>query len=93
MVESSCAVPFTRGKTYLVYASRMGDSDFLQANACGRTGALTSAGNDLEALGAPIDQLSDTGGPDIHLFAAMVAGTTAFVLLVTTLASFLRQRS
>ncbi len=82
IVESSCAVPFARGKTYLVYASRVGDGDFLKANACGRTGALAGAGEDLEALGAPIDELSDTGGPDIHLFAAMVAGTTAFLLLV-----------
>ncbi len=93
MVENTCAVPFTRGETYLVYASRMGDSDFLQANACGRTGALASAGEDLEALGPPTGQLPDTGGPGVHPLGLMVVGTITFLLLVAALASSLRQRS
>ncbi len=93
MVENSCAVPFARGKTYLVYASRVGDGGFLQANACGGTGTLASAGEDLEALGPATDQLPETGGPAVQPLGASVVGTTAFLLLVATLASSLRQRS
>ena len=63
IVESSCAVPFVRGSTYLVYASRVRDGDFLQANACGRTGVLASAREDVQALGPATEQLPDTGGP------------------------------
>lgn len=79
MVESSCAVPFTRGKTYLVYASR--DAGFLKANACGGTGSLTSVGKDLEALGPPTDLLPNTGGPAVHLLDATLVGASAFLLL------------
>ncbi len=93
MVENTCAVPFTRGETYLVYASRVGDGDFLQANACGGTGTLASAGEDLEALGPATDQLPDTGGPAVQPLGAMVVGTTALLLLVATLASSPRRRS
>lgn len=50
MVDNSCAVDFTHGHTYLVYALRVGDSGFLQATACGRTGTLVNVGEDLEAL-------------------------------------------
>ena len=93
MVGNTCAVPFAQGKTYLVYASRVEDGGFLQANACGGTGTLASAGEDLEALGPATEQLSDTGGPGIHLLGAMVVGTTACLLLVATLASSQRRRS
>ncbi len=57
------------------------------------TGTLANAGEDLEALEPPTDQLPDTGGPAIHPLGAMVVGTTAFLLLVAALASSLRQRS
>ena len=85
-VESSCAVPFARGSTYLVYASRIGESDFLQANTCGRTGVLAGVEEDLEALGPATEQLPDTGGPALPMSDAMVFGTTVFLALVATLA-------
>lgn len=93
MVESSCAVPFALDKPYLVYASRVEDGGFLVANACGGTGTLTNAGEDLEALGPPTERLPETGGPAVHPLGLMVVGTITFLLLVAALASSLRQRS
>lgn len=92
IVESSCAVPFARGKTYLVYASRVEDGNFLQANACGRTGALASVGADLEALGPATDHLPGTGGSDLRLLGVILVGTFVFLPLVATLAGALPAR-
>ena len=92
VVESSCAVPFTLGKTYLVYASRTGDSGILQANACGGTGTLASLGEDLETLGPAEDHLPDTGGPGVRLREAIIVGTSVLLLLVAALATSLRRR-
>ncbi len=83
-VESSCAVPFALGKTYLVYASRTGGGDFLQANACGGTGVLASAKGDLAALGPATDQLPGTGGFDVP--GAVVLRTALLLVIVATLA-------
>jgi hypothetical protein len=89
MVENTCAVPFTQGKTYLVYASRMEDSDFLQANACGRTGTLTSAEEDVEALGPATDQLPDTGGPGVS--DALAVGITVILVIALVGAAAARE--
>lgn len=85
MAISSCAVDFTKGQSYLVYASRSGDDEFLQANVCGRTGSLTSAKEDLASLGPPGGELPDTGGPDWSrpsLFAALGGAAVVFSVAV-----------
>lgn len=80
---SSCAVDFTRGETYLVYASRTENGGFLQANACGRTGPLENAEKDLKTLGAPSGELPDTGGPGwSRLSVLAVFGVVAFAVSV-----------
>ena len=47
--ESSCAYPFEKGESYLVYASRYEDGYWVEG--CGRTTALAGAGEDLRAPG------------------------------------------
>ncbi len=61
--SSSCAYPFQKGERYLVYASRYEDGFWVEG--CGGTTSLADAGEDLRALGAPADRLTDTGGPPL----------------------------
>jgi hypothetical protein len=51
---SRCAVGFEVGQQYLVYCYASSDPEAsLQTSGCTRSGALSSAGADLAALGAP----------------------------------------
>lgn len=61
VVISSCAYVFEKGERYLVYAHRYKDG--FQTDICSKTVSLENAAKDLQALGAPVDRLSDTGGP------------------------------
>ncbi len=69
VTESSCAYPFEKGENYLVYANRYEDG--FRVESCSGTAPLDDAGEDLRALGAPADRLTETGG----LPLASVLGT------------------
>lgn len=60
---SSCAFPFVKGESYLVYAYRYEDG--FQVDGCGGTVTLADADKDLRVLGTPADRLTDTGGPPL----------------------------
>lgn len=74
---SDCAVDITKGKSYLVFASRLGGEDFLTANACGNTATLAGAEDDLEPIGPPDRELPETGG-----FPASLTGIIAVAILL-----------
>jgi hypothetical protein len=73
--SSSCAYPFQKGERYLVYASRYEDGFWVEG--CGRTTSLADAGEDLRALGAPADRLTDTGGPPLPAVGGAVVALLA----------------
>ena len=68
----NCYNLFEEGETYLVYASRAKeDGAPLKNVGCGETKPLAAAETDLRTLGAPADELPETGGPAL----LPVAGT------------------
>jgi hypothetical protein len=71
VTESSCAYPFEKGENYLVYANRYEDG--FRVEPCSGTGSLADAGEDLWALGAPTDRLTETGGPPLVSVLGAVA--------------------
>ena len=61
---ANCYNIFEEGEAYLVYASRAkGDDAPLKNVGCGETKPLAGAEPDLRLLGAPADELPETGGP------------------------------
>ncbi len=62
---ASCGLDFDKGKSYLVFAYRSGDAGDapLGTDLCSATRPLSDVGDAPRALGLPVDQLPDTGGP------------------------------
>jgi hypothetical protein len=86
VTESSCAYPFEKGENYLVYADRYEDG--FRVEPCSGTAPLDDAGEDLRALGAPADRLTDTGGPPLP---AIVGAALALLAAATLAARSLRR--
>ena len=85
-VESSCAYSFSKGESYLVYATRYENG--FRVEACSGTKTLAGADKDLEALGPPIDRLTDTGGTPLPLVGVLAA---AFLISAGTLFRWARR--
>ena len=79
-VESSCAYSFSKGESYLVYATRYEDG--FQVEPCSGTASLDDAGEDVRVLNASVERLTDTGGPPLAgVLVAAVAGLLSAGLL------------
>lgn len=79
-VSSSCAYVFEKGERYLIYASRYEGG--LQTGACDRTTPLANAEKDLQSLGPPADQLTDTGGPPLLAVGGLLLAATGALSLL-----------
>jgi len=60
--SAACGFPFVQGKTYLVYAVH-DDADPMRVSLCSRTALLEDAGEDIEFLGRPSNELDAPTGP------------------------------
>ncbi|MBA3425334.1 MAG: hypothetical protein H0U04_12535 [Rubrobacter sp.] len=93
---ASCGLDFDKGKSYLVFAYRSGDTGDapLGTDLCSATGPLTDVEAAPRVLGPPINQLPDTGGPEPAQAPASraVAAVASVALIALAGALILRQR-
>ena len=77
---SSCAYPFAKDESYLVYATRYEDG--FRVEPCSGTAPLTDAKADLQVLDSSSDQLPETGGPGLPALLAPAVGLASAGLLL-----------
>ena len=70
--RAACGVNFEKNEKYLVYAFKNQGDENLRTNLCTRTRPLTTADDDLNALGAPVFEAPRQDGivqldPNIHI--------------------------
>ena len=74
---NSCAYPFEKDESYLVYATRYEDG--FRVEGCSGTAPLADAKGDLRVLGSSTDQLPETGGPSLSITGALAAAAALLV--------------